>query len=68
MMKRELAEFAPLGLERATELQEIINRAALEKKAVVIDPDEGGIVGSSSSDLMSSNENTNALVRYQRHY
>ena len=67
-MKNEFAESAPVGLERATELQEIINRAAREKKAVVVDPDEGGITGSSSVDLISSNENANALERYQRHY
>ncbi len=49
-MQNEFAEFAPVGMERATELQEILNRAAREKKAVVVDPDKGGITGSSSVD------------------
>lgn len=67
-MKTELAEFAPLDVERAEELRDIINKAAQEKEAVTIDPDEEGITGSSSPDLLSPTENTNGLVRYRRHY
>ncbi len=67
-MKTETSEFAPLEVERATELQEIINRAARDKRAVILDPDEDGVAGSAPAELISPNENTNALVRYQRHY
>ncbi len=67
-MKTAISEFAPLEMERAQELQEIINSAAREDKAVVMDPAEEGITGAEQSDLISPNQNTNALVRYQRHY
>lgn len=67
-MKTEISEFAPLEAEQAAELEEIINTAAREKKAVVIDPDDEGITSSAAAELISPNEGTNALVRYQRHY
>ena len=67
-MKTQSLEFAPLEVERATELQETINRAAREKKAVLLDSDEDGVTGAMPTDLISPEENTNALVRYQRHY
>ena len=67
-MKTELMEFAPLEVERATELRDIINRAGQMDEAVVIDPDGRGIVGSSPADLLSPDEDTNALARYRRHY
>ena len=68
MMKTVCSEFAPLELERATELEEIINGAARERRGVVIDPDEEGIRSTTGNSLISPNENTNVLVRYQRHY
>ncbi len=67
-MKTEYPEFEPLDVQRATELQETINRAAREKKPVLVDEDEGGLAGIAPDELLSPNENTNALVRYQRHY
>ncbi len=67
-MKTECSEFAPLDVERAKEIEEIVNRAAREQKAVIVDADEGGLTGSAATDLLSPSENTNALVRYQRHY
>ncbi len=67
-MKTVTSEFAPLPIEEATELEEIINRAAREKEAVIIDPDEAGITDATAPELISENDNTNALVRYQRHY
>ncbi len=67
-MKTQHPEFAPLARERAEELKDIINTAGREKGAVVIDPDEDGVTGFSPVDLVSPNENTNALVRYRRHY
>ena len=67
-MRIECAEFEPLEAERAEELRDIINRAAREEEAVVIEPEEGGVVGTSPVNLISPNENTNGLVRYQRHY
>ena len=60
-------DFAPLDPERAQELEFTINKAALNKEAVVIDPDLG-ITGSKPVTLISPAENTNALVRYGRHY
>ncbi len=62
------AEFAPLDLERAKELEEIINEAGSQRKAVLIDADEGGIAGCAPTDLLSPIQSTNALVRYGRHY
>lgn len=59
--------FAPLPQQRANELEWIINNAADGKEAVVIDPDSG-VAGSKPVNLISPNENTNALVRYGRHY
>jgi len=60
-------EFAPLETERAEELEFIINNAARSKQAVVIDPDQG-VMGAQPVSLISPNANTNALVRYGRHY
>ena len=68
IMKTETAEFAPLDLERAEELRDIINEAAREQKAVVIDPLNRGVTGSAQVGLISPREYTNALVRYRRHY
>jgi hypothetical protein len=67
-MTTECPEFEPLDLERAEELKSIINRAGREREAVVIDPTEEGVTGSSPVELLSPNENINALVRYRRHY
>ncbi len=67
-MKTEYAEFAPLDLDRAEELRDIIDTAARNREAVVIDPDEDGITGAAPLDLISPNENTNGLIRYRRHY
>ncbi len=67
-MKTECPEFAPLEIERAEELQEIINGAAREKNAVVVDPEEGGVLTSEAPELISPNKKVNALVRYQRHF
>jgi len=67
-MKTETLEFAPLPLERAEELKDIVNRAGVSKEAVVINPSEEGVTGTEDPDLISPDENTNGLVRYQRHY
>ncbi len=67
-MPLEMTEFAPLELERAEQLRDLINEAASEKEALVIDPDQGGVTQSTPVDLISPNENTNGLARYQRHY
>ena len=67
-MKTASSEFAPLEMERASELEEIINRAGRERGAVIIDPDEAGITGPGVTELISENDRTNALARYQRHY
>ncbi len=67
-MKTECPEFAPLDLERAEELEEIINGAARENKAVLLDSEEEGVTGSAPTELLSPNKRVNALVRYQRHY
>ncbi|HVM50037.1 MAG TPA: hypothetical protein VMU04_18560 [Candidatus Acidoferrum sp.] len=67
-MKTVCFEFAPLERERASELEEIINGAARERRGVIIDPNDRGITGTGTSPLISPNENTNVLVRYQRHY
>ncbi len=67
-MKTDCLEFAPLELDRAIALEETINAAGRDSGAVLIDPDEQGIAGSARADLISPAENTNALVRYQRHY
>ncbi len=67
-MKTALMEFAPLEIDRAKELEELINGAARERKGLIIDPDEGGVSGTTETTLLSPNSKTNALVRYQRHY
>ncbi len=66
--KTAYPEFEPLEFERATELRDIVNRAGREKEAVVIEPEEEGLTGTEPADLVSPNEKTNVLVRYQRHY
>ena len=60
-------DFAPLEPERAKEIETIINKASRSKEAVVIDPDQG-VIGAKPVNLISPSENTNALVRYGRHY
>ncbi len=67
-MKTEYAEFAPLEMERAEELRDVINRAAQQREAIVIGPYDRGITGSTRAELISPEQNTNALVRYRRHY
>jgi len=67
-MKTEYAEFAPLEVERAEELRDVINKAARGREAIIIGPNERGITGSTRAELISPQENTNALVRYRRHY
>ena len=67
-MKTDCVEFAPLEVDRATELEETINTAGRGTSVLFIDPDEQGIGGSTEADLIAPAENTNALVRYQRHY
>ena len=67
--KSAYPEFEPLEFERATELKDIINRAGRERQAVLIEPEEEeGLTGTGPVDLVSPNEKTNVLVRYQRHY
>jgi hypothetical protein len=61
------SEFAPLELARAQELKRLINLAARSRAAVVIDPNEG-VTDTAVVNLISPNEKTNALVRFQRHY
>lgn len=67
-MKTDCVEFAPLEVDRAIELEETINTAGRGATVLFIDPDEQGIGGSTEADIVSPAENTNALVRYQRHY
>ncbi len=67
-MRTESPEFAPLDLKQAAELQHIINSAARENKAVVIDPDDAGLSGSVGTELISPNDQLSGLSRYQRHY
>ncbi len=66
--KSAYPEFEPLEFERATELKDFINRAGRDKQALVIEPEEEGLTGTAPPDLVSPNEKTNVLVRYQRHY
>ncbi len=67
-MNTAIAEFDPLDLERAMELEEIINQAGARHEAVVIDPDERGVTSAVPAELISPAEDTNGLARYQRHY
>jgi hypothetical protein len=67
-MKTEYTEFAPLDFERAEELRDIINQAARISDAVIIDPNNRGVTGSTRVGLISPREKTNGLVRYRRHY
>lgn len=67
-MSTDCLEFEPIELDRAEELRDIINRAGRESEAVMIEPTGRGITGASPVDLISPSENTNALVRYRRHY
>jgi apolipoprotein N-acyltransferase len=60
-------KFAPLEPARAQELEFIIDHAANNKQAVVIDPDQG-VKGAQPVSLISPNANTNGLVRYGCHY
>lgn len=67
-MKTEYSEFAPLDFERAEALRDTINQAARNQEAIIVDPNNRGITGSTRVGLISPKENTNALVRYRRHY
>ena len=60
-------EFTPLDLARAQELKTLINLATRQQQALVIEPGEG-VTETAELDLISPNENTNGLVRFQRHY
>jgi hypothetical protein len=65
--RKGFPEFAPLDLARAEELKRLINLAAGTHSAVVIDPREG-VRETIEPDLISPNEKTNALKRFERHY
>jgi len=65
-MNETISEFAPLDLELALELEQILNDASARGEAVIVQPD--GISGSADAGLLSPTEDTNGLVRYQRHY
>jgi hypothetical protein len=67
LKKQSLTEFAPLDLARAEELRRLINLAAFQRQAVTIDPG-AGVRDTAEVALISPNERTNALVRFQRHY
>ena len=49
-MKTEYAEFAPLEMGRAEELRDVINKAARDREAIIIGPNERGITGSTRAD------------------
>ena len=66
-MGRSNDDFAPLEPERAKELEFVIDNAARGKQAVVIEPDHG-VAGAQPFSLVSPSANTNALVRFGRHY
>ena len=66
-MGNKHSPFEPLDKEQADELEFIINKAASGAEAVVIDPQQG-VTGAKPVNLISPNSNTNALVRYGRHY
>lgn len=66
-MGRPNVDFAPLEPEQAKELEFVIDNAARGKHAVVIDPDQG-VTGAQPLSLVSPSANTNALVRFGRHY
>jgi hypothetical protein len=61
------SEFAPLELARALELKRLINLAAKNQAAVVIEPTQG-VTDAVVVNLISPIEKTNALVRFHRHY
>jgi hypothetical protein len=63
----EHSEFAPLELVRAEELKRLINLSASQANALVIEPG-AGVKDTAVVDLISPNEKTNALLRFQRHY
>ena len=64
---RKESDFAPLDPQRAQEIEFIIDKAAANREAVVMDPDQG-VTGSIPASLISPAANTNALVRYGQHY
>lgn len=67
-MNGTITEFAPLDLERALELEKMLNDAAECGDAVVIRSDGGGLESAVAKTLISPATDMNALVRYQRHY
>jgi hypothetical protein len=66
-MGKPNTDFAPLDPERVKELEFIIDSAATDKQAVVIDADRG-VAGAQPASLISPASNTNGLVRYGTHY
>lgn len=61
-------EFAPIEVGRARELRTILNGATRNRHAVIINLDGQGVTGTATADLIAPDEDTNGLVRYQRHY
>ena len=67
-MSMSTGEVPPLDVKEAKELELILQDAAQNKAAVVIDVDDKGVIGSRRPELISPNENLNAEVRFGRHY
>ena len=62
------SEFAPLEMARAEELKRLINLAGRNNEALLLDTKGRGVTDTVAVDLIAPTENTNALVRFQRHY
>ncbi len=60
--------FEPLELDRANELNDLINQAGESRQAVVIDPEEEGLTGLTPPETNPPEERLNGLARFQRHY
>ena len=66
-MGKQNTDFAPLDSKRADELEFIIDKAADENQAVVIQSGKG-LEAARPVSLISPNTNTNSLVRFGEHY
>ena len=59
--------FAPIDLERATELEALINRAGRDNSVLVVDPDQG-VQGVRRPADISPDEGTVGISRFRTYF
>ena len=66
-MKPAMTKVVPLEWNEAKNLEQLLNNAANERQALVVDPKQG-VTGAVPAGLISPNDSINGSVRFTTHY